>query len=372
MSQAAFKMLRDVPQGRAILVNMFEELTDCKGAPAREAKLHKLRLYFSALAEEFKTLPSSPFESEIFAAANRAVWGHMDDLQRQGAPVFGRQMEFAVFRTLDQIKKILDTQAKKDNRIAPVARRCNPTGDFRTFNEDHGKKLSDAINRLSDDVPLCLSEFDEGGGYHFTVWYTKLRDYEELCEKLGDGIDPALIANACREWLGLGDSPDLMPLFVFSFVPELEECSQPKDCSNPAQCNRTAKCIRLAEGLCRPSVFDAINHKWFKYKRLGSYEDNWGRALHIGKFLRGSLTDLDGGPEAVGPASRIPGRFVCKYVGKLDGNVVTKWNEDLVKALAQPQDPDESIDALQSMLWPVEKARGIRALRGEREHGLRK
>lgn len=358
MPQAAFTMLRDVPQGRAILVNMFEELTDCRGLPAHEAKLHKLRFYFSALAEEFETLPPSPLESEIFAAINRAVWGNTEVLQRQGAPVDSRPMEFAVFRTLDQIKTILGTQAKKDDRIAPVVRLCNPTGDFRTFNEDHGKKLAEAINRLPDDVPLCLSQFDEIGGYHFTVWYTKLRDYEQLRDRFGVGFDPALMANACREWLGLGDTHDLMPLFVFSLIPELEECSRPDDCSFPAQCAKLAKCAMLAEGLCRPSVFDAINHKWFKYKRLGSYLDNWGRALHIGHFLRGALTDLDGGSEAVGPSSPIPGRFICQYVGKLDGNVITRWNEDLVKALAQPLDPDEAIDALQWLLWPVDKGRG--------------
>jgi hypothetical protein len=125
------------------------------------------------------------------------------------------------------------------------------------------------------------------------VWFTHLADLEE---RLGAVTtrprDP--YAYRVRNWLGLGHMGIGEHLFAFIST-------------------ETAASI-CGTQVARPTVFDGIDNRWFKHRRLRRYGDGWGRALDLDGL---GSADLDGGWEAVLAAPRFAGQFRCVYIGRI-------------------------------------------------------
>ena len=204
----------------------------------------------------------------------------------------------ANFRSLGDLSWLIDNHGDLKNRLIdngapPVCFNSSdlslePTGD-------ECRQLAATMNDVcARDDHFYVALDASSGTRKRLVWFT---DGDHLSRELGElpivGSDE--YAFQLRNWLGLGQVKS--GTHLFGFVSDKEG----------------ARDLALA----RPTVFDGIDHLWFKHLRgAAASDDVAGRALNLDS-LRQSAAPFDGGWEAVAPGPKFKGLFHCVYVGRI-------------------------------------------------------
>jgi hypothetical protein len=231
---------------------------------------------------------------------NRLLAIVFDDAQRFQCQVHLGSCEaptLVTFRSLGNLGWLIESHAglKEELIEAGAPASCfnssNVSADASTEDCEVLAECIDEVGGERDDFFLGLDA--AAAKRKQIVWFTHLADLEE---RLG-GVttrprDP--YAYRVRNWLGLGHMSIGEHLFAFI--------------------STAAAAAICGAQVARPTVFDGIDNRWFKHRRLRPYGDGWGRTLDLDRL---ESAELDGGWEAVMAAPRFAGQFLCVYIGRI-------------------------------------------------------
>jgi len=299
--------LEEVEGFRAFLVNLWDGVVDSSLDSGLAAE------YLDAIIARCMAgdLGSLRFRQSLRQLMLRTVFAAVARFQCRRAISGDTDQLLATFRGLDNLVDVIEAHAGlKDKLIkaggAPSV--CfNSSDSSPDVTADQCQLLAESIN----DVCAVTDEFflakdASSDGRKRLVWFT---DVENLVAHLGQLPHSGDNTYACniRNWLGLGDVHH--GEHVFGFVSTVKDVCAAK--------------------LARPTVFDGIDHRWFKHLRaLASYSDSAGRALNLDR-LGTEVGPFDGGWEAVTPGPKFRDQFKCIYIGRINRPTV-EYDEEAV------------------------------------------
>jgi len=331
MPESVFGRLAAVPEGQLLLVNMYLGLVDDHSSGYSRNDVLNFFAFIAKQVRSKRTSDASRFLHEVHAA----VWNPRAKLQLRGSPS-DHTGDFLVFRCLSSMKRLLGCRGAPSALRKLAAKWSKGSEDF---TDDDGEELAENINRGATHTPFYLSILVPkrrrvAPDHRCIVWYSRRDDWKTkgLCPWDG-GTQGESYASSVRNWLGLGDWEPATPVFAFCSIGSSTDAM-----------------------LRRPTVFDAIDQRWFKYRRNPALplSDTWARATDLEKIAKSDETDLDGGPEAVGESQPISNRFRCYYVGMTDGST-SPHTQTYLGRLAAPDAPIDLMRRLHKELWPKSK-----------------
>lgn len=282
----------DVLGGQEILVNIADGLDDGSIDPARLqlfARACLARLDQIDRADElFETLARNAIMSVVFTPPVDEA-GQSVSLQ-YAAMIEASDDHVTTFMTLAKLRSLVPEPSRLAAALKEEMRGELWSGsDPRFINDEMGRAIADIVNEEGTESHLHLSKIAQNA-VPYPIWITRSTTSKAILDK----TEPQDRATRMRDWLGLGYLDVGSPLFGF-------------------QSDRSLPSLRPAR-LGRPTVWDGIDHRWFKHRRSPHSGDRWGRTMDFEAAVA-CRADCDGGPEAVMPGPAFDEGFTCFYVG---------------------------------------------------------
>ncbi|MBU3077953.1 hypothetical protein [Sphingomonas quercus] len=321
-----------IPGGQEILVNIADGLEDGSIDAGR------LRLFAEACLarldrvdrqdEGFGAMARTAIASVVFTPP-AGEDGRPIDLQ-YAALIEASDDHIMTFMTLG---KLHDLAFGSTRLAAALKAELGPLWlgtDFRFIPDEQGEAIAEIINKEGAASGLKLSRIG-ANATPFPIWITR--------SVVGDTVlgqtSPQERATRMRDWLGLGLVDIGAPVFGF-------RSNRPLPHLHPAK-------------LGRPTVWDGIDHWWFKHRRSSPRLDAWGRTLDFAAAVSG-CSDCDGGPEAVMPGPAFDEGFTCFYLGTVQTSPMPPGPSVLGALIAS--DPPRAIEAIRQRVADALSAGG--------------
>ena len=185
------------------------------------------------------------------------------------------------------------------------------------------------VARLINQFGPATSDFRISGvgknDEPFPCWVTHCDDYENFARSI-----PGVLPERMRDWLGLGHMRRGVPLFAFKSREPLRKA-------------------RTRPTIARPTIFDGVDHNYFKHRASDVAQYGWGYTLDL-DAARAELPNCDGGPEAITPGMLFGDRFTCLFIGHIGTEPLAAEPSVLQTLLRQSSDGLSNVDAAAEML----------------------
>jgi hypothetical protein len=315
--------LRHFVGGQIILANLSQALEDKLICPNKAKEYHTRanRLLYSQPRRKRRTV------DEVLFQVWSAVWNSPADFQLIG-PACGRSGHVAIIlRSYSQISYLIHTELEGVPDPLELIAKTEKSPGAITRIECEG--LARILSALDEDIYrlFITARIAKGSENRFLVWMSNVAT-SELKDMPNDER-----ATRLRNWLALGHFAKDDPIFAFVSIDSHQTLME--------RCGVEAR---------HPTIFDAINHPWFRSRGDGiDYPDDWPRAVDLEKALLGKLRGLDGGPEAVSTSLTIPNNFRCLFVGRARDTMPNPGGR-FVEMLLDGKSIDEVADGLVAKL----------------------
>lgn len=296
MGRTFVDWLGAVEDGQELLINLAEGILDrTVSQPLVEAFASECVIRLNKLEEAGPVDPSAARQ-----ALNNVVFNPPKDAS--GVPI---QFQYSArrdvptpgpietFLTWQKLWGLIPAESELARQIIEeIDPNAFDSSDPRHLDPEDMEAVAGLVNELGPSTPdFRISRLTQAGK-PMPIWITMAADAGRVTVS-----DSALLATRIRDWLGLGFAGAGIPFFAFvSRIP--------------------LNAAATANQLSRPTIFDAIDHGWFKHRMYGTCRHRWGRTLDFVPARRGDL-DCDGAPEAIAPGSLFGTLFECRYVGRL-------------------------------------------------------